>query len=437
MSCTNNLKQMALAVHVFHDGMNGLPPATIGTGRASLFVLLFPFTEQTAFYELLKNGETANPSVHGFGRRIDGILGANDMLFGGSSEGGVTSNGSQDGIWSVLSPAARAMSGGVNYMTCPSRRSSGTVIEATGTATALVNGAVPGLEVGPEYINGPATDYAMVIRAVNHEDGRELNGDLGEMALIVMLADFNMPATGLNHGPFVSSSNAISDLFIDAKGDTSVQTALLGPNGDAGILLFDGRNFDEIYERWQPRDGISRWSDGTSNQFVFGERHVPTNKLSAPYNAGAGDAASPTELWDGSYLASTLGNGFNIVRLVNAPRSRNVAPYDQGAGGFGAFIHPVSDKNLGNKVEDKTRFLNEMAAQTYSYGAGTGTYRQMDSSSLVESIDTLCFRFGSAHTGVFNFALGDGAVRSSSTKTDIFVLVNLSDVDDGQVVSVD
>ena len=51
--CKNNLKQIGLAMHNFHDTYNGLPPLSIGSGRATVFALLWPFAEQNNAYNLL------------------------------------------------------------------------------------------------------------------------------------------------------------------------------------------------------------------------------------------------------------------------------------------------------------------------------------------------------------------------------------------------
>src|SRR5262249_30268755 len=56
--CANNLKQVGLASHNFHDTYRFLPPAWIGDnsldpdGWATWAVLLLPFLEQDAVYKL-------------------------------------------------------------------------------------------------------------------------------------------------------------------------------------------------------------------------------------------------------------------------------------------------------------------------------------------------------------------------------------------------
>ncbi len=51
--CINNLKQIGLGVHNFHDALKGIVPANLGMNRPSGQVLLFPFIEQAAMYEVL------------------------------------------------------------------------------------------------------------------------------------------------------------------------------------------------------------------------------------------------------------------------------------------------------------------------------------------------------------------------------------------------
>ncbi|HZN35700.1 MAG TPA: DUF1559 domain-containing protein, partial [Pirellulaceae bacterium] len=45
-SCQNNLKQIGLATHNFHDVYNQLPPLRVNNNRATWFVLIMPYMEQ-------------------------------------------------------------------------------------------------------------------------------------------------------------------------------------------------------------------------------------------------------------------------------------------------------------------------------------------------------------------------------------------------------
>ncbi|PQO31111.1 prepilin-type cleavage/methylation domain-containing protein [Blastopirellula marina] len=62
MSCTNNMKQLALAFHNYHDtfqkfpmatncNINGADPGHSSNRRVSFFHLIMPFIEQTAYYD--------------------------------------------------------------------------------------------------------------------------------------------------------------------------------------------------------------------------------------------------------------------------------------------------------------------------------------------------------------------------------------------------
>jgi prepilin-type N-terminal cleavage/methylation domain-containing protein len=57
-SCKNNLKQLGLAVHNFHDVRGVLPPLVTHTGGPSLFYFILPYIEQTAMFEMYQGGVT-------------------------------------------------------------------------------------------------------------------------------------------------------------------------------------------------------------------------------------------------------------------------------------------------------------------------------------------------------------------------------------------
>jgi prepilin-type N-terminal cleavage/methylation domain-containing protein len=51
MSCSNNLKQIGLAIHQFHDTNGALPPSAIARGWATWAVLILPYMEQDNIFK--------------------------------------------------------------------------------------------------------------------------------------------------------------------------------------------------------------------------------------------------------------------------------------------------------------------------------------------------------------------------------------------------
>lgn len=134
MQCTNNLKQIGLAIHSFNDAYKRIPPCTIGVHRATLFGLIYPYTEQMVLYEKLGCG---GPD-----------LVAHSSWWKGDSwndNPGITDDD-------------RSAYGSVSYMLCPTRRVPIAIAEIEG-------------EGREDAIAGPQTDYAMVYSTINtYED---------------------------------------------------------------------------------------------------------------------------------------------------------------------------------------------------------------------------------------------------------------------------
>ena len=51
MSCSNNLHQIGLALHNYHDVNKSLPPSRVGPQHATWFVLILPYMEQDNLYK--------------------------------------------------------------------------------------------------------------------------------------------------------------------------------------------------------------------------------------------------------------------------------------------------------------------------------------------------------------------------------------------------
>jgi hypothetical protein len=140
MQCTNNLKQMGLAIHNFHDTRNALPPACVGGwtwqgwNTPTVFVLLFPFTEQNALYD--------NVSRVGWGYWYSEITWSGTYVAA-----------STPGVDSPFTEAERKGFYSVSYMKCPTRRTGEGSIKSGATGDYLSPSQPSG---------GPTGDYAYV-----------------------------------------------------------------------------------------------------------------------------------------------------------------------------------------------------------------------------------------------------------------------------------
>jgi hypothetical protein len=69
MQCTNHLKQLSLACHMYHDAHNCLPPYCLKIGSdvqegANWLVMILPFIEQQGLFEMIQTGGTG-ASING------------------------------------------------------------------------------------------------------------------------------------------------------------------------------------------------------------------------------------------------------------------------------------------------------------------------------------------------------------------------------------
>ncbi|MDR2438025.1 MAG: DUF1559 domain-containing protein [Planctomycetaceae bacterium] len=334
MTCTDHLKQFGIAVHNFHDTNTGLPPLTLGPNRASLFVFLMPFCEQQSLFNSLTNGFATSTNVAGIGRCLD-------------NDDGSTA-GDQAGLWldgtTGTTLEDRKQIGNVPIIKCPSRRSGIQIVD----------------DAGSEPYGGPLGDYATILRyrageAETFNDvATALIGVFGSSGSWTLTNNFRIPFT------IAQSKGLVS----------SISTA------------------DADYKQYTLTTSFATWQDGTTNQLILGEKHVPTTEIKneggAPITA---TALGVSGKWDGSYLFMSANSPNQVIRIIHA-------------------------KNDGTSG---------------------------DSFSLVQkkeiTTDYAEFGFGSYHSGVVNFCLGDGSVRGFSLTISPTILAYLADINDGHSAS--
>ena len=270
MQCTNNLKQIALAVHNFHDVYNVLPPATISNGRASLFVLLFPFIEQQALYDLAFTPDDrwgCGLQYHGGGVGYNRMFTNVDSVSGDWRCAKWDIDGAASPWWTgVLAQAddLRAFTS-VSYMKCPSRRSG------------------PSQTEGLNMCSGPTTDYAFAL-ASGPPSGTPWPGLYGYNRLGFVAtpwdhirSDIAAQCGSYCHGPFRAST-----ITPDWTSHSSYTPT------PAGIGFGIGS--------WSGRDSMAYWRDGTTNQIIFGEKGIPLGKTNS--------CSLATGHWDCSFMTA-------------------------------------------------------------------------------------------------------------------------------------
>ena len=305
MQCTNNLKQLGLGVHNFESATGTLPPLQISMGHAGLFPLLFPYLEQSALYETLKGWRGGNDTTSGFGQ---------DLCRSGEGDG--------DQFWRSSSMTTELRTGfsSVPFLLCPTRRSApaGAPLDTSALDTGTT---IKGCQSIVSY--GPFSDYAPAIYTT-----------------------YNSP--DCTNFQWVAKN----DYGKNAQVFSPFRMARLTKEGDP--------------RSWKGRDKISYWVDGTSNQLLIGEKHIPIGVLGSDTVAFRHDQ---------NYLASTDSNARD-------------------------------------------------------WAVGRAVCEQYPLASPQDSSNPQRY-FGSWHSGIVNFLLGDGSVRAISVTAPGKTVGSMVHVSDG------
>ena len=339
MQCTNHLKQIALSVHTFHSSRDGIPPICIFAWSKPIFVLLWPYSEQQAADDIYEKG-------------VEGIPIA-----------------IMEGYWNwktKLNDADRNALSSVPYMKCPSRRSGIKMLDVGTNPPSGVNSAAA----------GPRGDYCTVLAQ------RE----------------------GLPYWPGYQYDTFS---YFDAT-DGGIEGRRRSPFRLPSITFnsgFDGSDPAHFWQvtSWSLKHTMSLWQDGTSNQIVFAEKHIPTWALDIQPSAAF--QGNEVYSWDISYLTTTgwwTNTGFARPAIDDTPN----ATY----------------RTIARSSKEPTAAAIAAAGGENGYNVGGFSWG-------------LDYSLGSYHPGTLGVALGDGSVRGVSVTVTSKIIADLAHVSDGNAVT--
>jgi hypothetical protein len=340
MSCTNNLKQLGLGVHNFHDSRNGIPPYSVAVHDSlSFWGVIFPYIEQQALYEpfssLSRSNAAGDVVTHsGFAVPLDNVW------------------------WDGLDSEHQNGLGSLAPYKCPSRRS-GTALftEFDAAVTALP------APIQAFYTKGPLGDYAVVVFDHTWDPEPEGGWPAGYF-----------PAFRMVYGNQVLTPTSATESTYLKEIRSPIRNALFTKNGN-------GTTETQTLE-WSPRDEFGFVVDGLSNQFLIGEKYIPSSQIRV---------CSQNKVYDGTLLS---GNGLYVYNT------------------FGRHLFRTA----------------ETATPTY---LARGTNEAENDNPTWSSFP----QFGSFHAGLVNFLVGDGSVHGVPVTTNRDILEAFANASDGVAVA--
>jgi prepilin-type N-terminal cleavage/methylation domain-containing protein len=416
MQCQNNLKQIGLAVHNYHDAQNGLPPLGVNDCRQGTLLFLFPFMEQAASWDILASPTSIPTIASPVGLGNDAVSGEKTQhgLFSYPPTHRAATPGGDEGYvvsvrnwWGNLTGEYKDQLSRTQFFFCPSRGRS-----AKRYVDKMTKGGADANDANDDAGVGPRADYLTVTALTAAGDN---NFDIGWWSFRVCKDAVN-PNNRHSQtwwcGPFrtampIWQRTTADSLPLTAAKDTANaggatpgwygSLLLTGdPAANTGIGVADDiGSYSNHSAPWvagySSRDSFIWLADGTSNQLLISEKHIPS--------------------W-----------------AVNVDPTNRSTVRENRAGTWDPGIFSIGNVSHGNWALVSTR-VNR--ANITSVARGPNDPITAETYNPLEKAD---YSLGSAHSGVFNVLIGDGTVRTIDVSVTQALLVALTRVNDGASV---
>jgi hypothetical protein len=162
---------------------------------------------------------------------------------------------------------------------------------------------------------------------------------------------------------------------------------------------------------WTSRDTMAWWLDGTSNQIIFAEKHIPTGLVNQCAHSN-----------DGGTLATPLQRAKRDCTFLGYDESN----YD-GSTVYGDTSFLPGILNTFHLVDTYTTHYDPKFIPTNpsQYSVPDSAYEN----------NMYTYAAGSTHPGIINILIGDGSVRSFSKAGNPKILVYFGIVNDGNIAT--